>query len=74
MREGLKPVEWMGDRVNEIRVHTEGEYRVLYVARFQRAIYVLHAFAKRAQKTPRAAISLARARYKEVLRMEGLKR
>jgi len=34
----------VGPGVAEIRVHSEGEYRVLYVATFAEAVYVLHAF------------------------------
>jgi phage-related protein len=42
--------------------------RVCYVARFAEAIYVLHAFEKRTQKTPAKDIDLARTRYRELLR------
>jgi phage-related protein len=49
--------------VREIRIHEEGEHRVLYVARFEEAIYVLHAFRKKSQKTARTDIDLARKRY-----------
>ena len=69
-----KPMRTIGPGVSEIRVHVEGEHRIVYVAKFQRAVYVLHAFTKKSQKTPRAAISLARTRYQEVLQMEGEKR
>jgi len=74
---GLDPADWkpmssVGSGVREIRVHAEGEHRLFYVAKFQHAIYVLHAFTKRTRKTPRAAIDLAKARYREALRMEGL--
>ena len=33
------------------KVHTAQEYRVFYIANFTEAIYVLHAFTKRTQKT-----------------------
>src|SRR5712691_7448126 len=79
VQHGMEPGDWkpmpiVGPGVSEIRVHAEGEYRVFYVAKFRRAVYVLHAFAKKAQKTPGAAISLAKARYQEALLMEGLKK
>jgi len=61
----------VGPGVKEIRIHAEGEHRVLYVAKFASAIYVLHAFAKRSRKTSPAAIALAKSRYKEVLRKEN---
>ena len=43
-----------------------GEWRVLYVARFANAIYVLHAFRKKTQKTRREDIQLARQRYQQI--------
>jgi phage-related protein len=76
VQEGKDPSDWkpmpdIGAGVKEIRVHMEGEYRVLYVAKFQSCVYVLHAFVKKTRKTSQAAIALARTRYKEVLRREG---
>ena len=56
----------VGAGVREIRVHVLGEWRVLYVARFAEAIYVLHAFQKKTQKTRREDIELARARYRMI--------
>jgi phage-related protein len=47
-----KPMTEVGAGVIEIRIHTETEHRVFYVAKFQEAIYVLHAFEKKSQKTP----------------------
>jgi phage-related protein len=43
-----------------------GEWRVLYVAKFAEAIYVLHAFQKKTQKTKREDIELARTRYRQI--------
>jgi len=37
-------------------------------ARFEEAVYVLHAFEKRTQKTRKADIDLAKARYKALVR------
>ncbi len=56
----------VGPGVREIRVHVFGEWRVLYVARFANAIYVLHAFRKKTQKTRREDIELARQRYRQI--------
>lgn len=48
----------------EIRVKDAPcKYRVIYVAKSDEAVYVLHAFKKHTQKTSKADISLARARY-----------
>lgn len=43
-----------------------GAFRVLYVAKFEDAVYVLHCFQKTTQKTEQRDIELARARYKTV--------
>lgn len=62
-----KPVPVVGPGAAEIRVRDEtGAYRVIYVARFADAIYVLHAFQKRSQKTTRADIMLAAQRYRDI--------
>jgi phage-related protein len=46
----------------------EGAFRVLYVAKFAGAVYVLHAFQKKTQKTSSLDIELARTRYKALVR------
>ncbi len=63
-----KPMPRVGAGAREIRIHADGEYRVLYLATRPEAVYVLHAFAKKRQATPKLAIDLARARLKELLR------
>jgi phage-related protein len=50
----------------EIRIHVLGEWRVIYVAKFHDAIYVLHSFQKKSRKTSRQDIELARQRYKQI--------
>ena len=47
--------------MNEIRVHTKGEHRVMYIAKFNEAVYVLHAFEKKTQRTAQYDIDLAKA-------------
>jgi phage-related protein len=61
-----KPMKTVGSGAMEIRIHREGEWRVVYVAKFEKAVYVLHAFEKKTQQTRQADIELAKARYKEV--------
>lgn len=56
----------VGAGVREIRIHVLGEWRVLYVAKFAEAVYVLHAFQKKTQKTRREDIELARTRYQQI--------
>ncbi len=57
----------VGHGVAEIRIQTEREHRIIYIAKFDEAVYVLHAFEKRARKTPQADLGLARQRLSLVL-------
>ena len=67
---GLQPSDWkpmstVGSGAGEIRIKDEaGIYRVIYVAKFEEAVYVLHAFEKKTRRTSKADIALAGARYK----------
>ena len=64
-----KPMETVGPGVREIRIREQsGAYRVVYVARFKDAIYVLHCFQKKTQKTSPRDLDLVRSRYKELIR------
>ena len=62
-----KPMPSVGLGVKEIRVRDGGAFRVIYVARFAEAVYVLHAFQKKANKTPKLDIELARRRFRELI-------
>ena len=69
---GLEPIDWkpmpsVGSGVNEIRVQAGGQWRVLYVAKFAGAVYVLHAFGKKTQRTAKSDIELATKRYSDLL-------
>ena len=57
----------VGVGVKEIRIHTGVEHRVLYLARFAEGVYVLHAFEKRTQTTPKRDIDLARERFRALI-------
>ena len=46
----------------EIRVRADGAYRLMHVAKFAEAIYVLHVFQKKTRKTSPRDIGVARAR------------
>ena len=52
----FKPMLTIGKGVEEIRIWTGDTYRVFYVARFPEAVYVLHAFGKKTQKTSKKDI------------------
>lgn len=43
----------VGAGAHEIRLHVLGEWRVIYVAKFDNAVYVLHAFTKRRRRPAR---------------------
>ena len=71
IQNGLEPRDWkqvasVGSGVREIRIHVLGEWRIIYVANIRDAIYVLHAFQKKTQKTSQRDIELARKRYKQI--------
>ena len=62
-----KPMPSIGAGVCEIKVRDQaGQFRVIYVASFRAAVYVLHAFQKKSRKTLGADLKLARRRYREV--------
>jgi phage-related protein len=63
-----KPMPSVGAGVNEIRARIGGAYRVIYVAKFREAIYVLHAFQKKSSKTARRDIELAQERFRRLIR------
>ena len=68
--ESWKPLRAVSPGVNEIRVRDgAGAFRVIYVASFAEALYVLHAFRKKTQKTAKSDLELARTRLK-LLRKE----
>lgn len=63
-----KPMQGIGSGVKEIRVSDiDGIYRVIYVAKFEEAVYVLHAFQKKTQKTSQPDLEIAKRAYKTVL-------
>jgi phage-related protein len=63
----FKPMITIGAGVYEIRIKEQGEWRVIYVAKFSEAVYVLHAFHKKTQKTRSEDIELAAKRYKKLV-------
>lgn len=64
-----KPMTIIGAGVREIRVRdAAGAFRVIYMARFADAVFVLHCFEKTSQRTSRPDIELATRRYKDLVR------
>jgi len=67
-----KPMRSVGKRVKEIRVRDDdGAFRVIYVAKFTDAIYVLHRFQKKTEKTAKIDLDLAAKRYRDLLKEQG---
>ena len=67
-----KPMNTIGPGVREIRIREkDGAFRVIYVATFMDAVYVLHCFQKKSQKTSTGDIELATRRYKDLLKERG---
>ena len=78
LQQGLLPGDWktmaaVGPGAGEIRISSELqggriEHRVFYVAKFEEAIWVLHAFRKSSRKTRRQDIVIGRKRYEMMRR------
>ncbi len=65
----FKPMPTIGKGVEEIRIRDDsGIYRVIYTARFADAVFVLHAFEKKTQRTSRRDIEIAKVRFREMMR------
>jgi len=64
---GLEPSDWkpissVGHGVMELRIHSQLEHRVFYLAKFAEAVFVIHAFQKKTRKTAKHDIDLAQHR------------
>lgn len=70
---GLEPDDWkpfndVGVGTKEIRIRdATGIYRVMYVAKFEQAIYVLHCFQKKTEATTKQDKAIAETRYRAVV-------
>lgn len=74
VQQGLEPSDWkpigsVGPGVRELRIHTGAEFRVIYIARFDEGVYVLHAFEKRSRQTRAVDLELARKRLRDLIRL-----
>ena len=67
-----KPMPTVGAGAQEIRIRdATGAFRVIYVAKFADAVYVLHCFRKTTQKTSKTDLDLAVKRYRELTKELG---
>lgn len=64
----FKYMPTVGMGTYELRVQTDKQYRVFYVAKFEDAIYVLHAFSKQTRETSQKELDKGRERYRALLR------
>lgn len=70
---GLDPDHWkpfndVGSGTKEIIIDVkDGWYRVMYVAKFAEAVYVLHCFKKKTNVTSKQDKAVAKARYDGVI-------
>ena len=77
---GLEPTDWkpfdeVGSGTREVRLSdANGIFRVMYVAKFEDAIYVLHCFQKKSQATSKQDKEIATARYRAVINAKKGKR
>ncbi len=63
-----KPFDIVGPGTKELRIRTiDGAFRVLYVAKFEEMVYVLHCFKKKSDKTSESDKQIAASRYKELI-------
>jgi phage-related protein len=79
VQQGLMPTDYrpmssVGAGVVEIRLHGPLEHRVLYIARFSEAIYVLHAFEKKSQRTRKKDLATARRRLRDLEALRSTKK
>jgi phage-related protein len=69
LQNGEDPDDWksikgVGSGVREVRLHTDGEHRIIYVAKFEEGIYVLHSFQKKSQKTAKSDLEIVKERFR----------
>ena len=77
---GIEPTDWkpfdeIGSGTREIRMNdAKGIFRVMYVAKFEDAVYVLHCFQNKTQATSKQDKEIAAARYRAVVNARRGKR
>lgn len=64
-----KPMKSIGVGVREIRVRdATGAYRIIYITKYKNNVAILHAFQKKTQKTSKHDLTLAKNRYKQLMK------
>ena len=73
---GMEPDDWkpmtaIGSGVKEIRIRDmSGAFRVIYLAKLEDAVYILHCFQKKTQETSQQDIDIAKRRFKDLMRKQ----
>ena len=75
LQQGLEPDDFksiptVGKGVFEIRVRNDlgqNTGRCFYIAKFEGKIFILHAFEKKQQTTPKQNLEIGRKRYRELM-------
>jgi phage-related protein len=60
----FKAMSSIGIGVHELRTRSGGAYRTIYVSKLPEAVYVLHVFEKKSQKTAKIDLELAKHRFR----------
>jgi phage-related protein len=72
---GWKPFDDVGAGTSELRIRdASGIYRVMYIAKFEEAVYVLHCFQKKTQVTSKRDKAIAAVRYRAVINVRNARR
>jgi phage-related protein len=53
-------------------IDAAGAFRAIYISKFADAVYVLHCFQKKSQKTSRTDLALAEKRYRDLIKERAL--
>lgn len=69
-----KPFNEVGAGTREITIDMGGGwFRVMYVAKFEEAVYVLHCFQKKTNETSKQDKQITKNRYQEMIAKRGKK-
>lgn len=66
---GMPHSKTLGGGLYELRIRGKEEVRIFYCFAQQKTIYLLHAFKKQKQQTPRKELELASLRMKELTKI-----
>jgi len=74
VQNGHEPDDWKPRNIvgpghqGKTATRATGAFRIVYVAKFANAVYVLHCFQKKTEKTSKTDLELATKRYRDLLK------